>query len=291
MHIRKVLWGAAILLLGFACSGPKNLVSLKTDAENFAAAGNYQQAFTTWKQHFTKVGIEAAAGADFASAANIALMADDTVQAKQWFDQARYKSFADAKMYQNLATIYRSEDNLSKELSALEYFTENFSQENASVNTRLFAIYNEIDNQEKALAMWEKMDAAGKSSEDNLTALLGIYKKQENKTAGDSIANLVLTQNPENIAALEWNAKKYYWAGQKRYDREMVKYNKKKTRKNYNILLKELKLVTADFKKALPYLNKLWKNDKNKEYASYFVNIYARFGDKQKVSYYKKFTK
>ena len=71
----------------------------------------------------------------------------------------------------------------------------------------------------------------------------------------------------------------------------MKAYEKNKTRKQYNVLVKELDLVTADFKKALPYLEKLWKQNPGKEYAGYFANIYARFGDEKKAGYYKNYMK
>jgi hypothetical protein len=62
-------------------------------------------------------------------------------------------------------------------------------------------------------------------------------------------------------------------------------------RKNYAILLKQLELVTSDFKKALPYLNKLWKLDPGTEYAAYFANGYVLFGDETKTSYCKNYRK
>lgn len=291
MAKKKLLWGAAMAVFLVSCGAPKVLTTPKTEATNFEATGNYSQALTAWTSYFETTAIEEVAGADFAQAAKTAFKAGNAAQAISWFDQARYKNYADADMYQTLAAIYQQQDNLSKELSALEYITENYGSDNNEVNARLLAIYTEIDASDKALEVWSKMDGASKNKEENLDHYFEVNKALENEAVCDSLADVLLGKNPERLEALEWNAKKYYWAGQNRYEREMAKYNANKTRKNYNTLLKELDLVTADFKKALPYLNKLWKLNPGKEYAGYLANIYARFGNEDKTKFYQNYMK
>ncbi|MFV0591611.1 MAG: tetratricopeptide repeat protein [Draconibacterium sp.] len=188
-----------------------------------------------------------------------------------------------------MAEIYRSEDNLSKELSALESYVEQYGNDNQKVNERLFQLYAEISSWEKANGLWQKMSNASQQTESNLETFLEVNKKLDNNAKCDSIASALLTVNSDHFEALDWMAKKFYWAGQNRYDTEMEKYEQNKTRKQYALLLKELDLVTADFKKALPYLEKLWEQKPGKEYASYLANIYARFGDEKKVDFYKKY--
>ncbi len=101
----------------------------------------------------------------------------------------------------------------------------------------------------------------------------------------------LLDLNPRHPAALEWNAKKYFWQGENRYKREMEAYENNKTTRQYRILLKELKKSTRDYKKALGFFEKLWavKPSERERYASYLATIYARFGDKEKADHYKKF--
>ncbi|WP_319590370.1 hypothetical protein [uncultured Draconibacterium sp.] len=291
MAKNKLLWGLMIALFFASCGAPKVLTTAKNEAESFEAQGNFSQALSAWTSYFNTTEIEAVAGADFAQAAKTAFKAGNAAQAVGWFDQARYKNYADAEMYKTLAAIYQQQDNLSKELSALEYVKDNYGTESADVNARLLAIYTEIDANEKAVAVWKTMDSSSKNEEANLQKYFEVNKALEREAVCDSLANVLLDKNAENLEALEWNAKKYYWAGQNRYEREMAKYNANKTRKNYNTLLKELDLVTADFKKALPYLNKLWKLNPGKEYAGYLANIYARFGDEEKTEYYKNYMK
>ncbi|MDX8339711.1 hypothetical protein SLH46_10985 [Draconibacterium sp. IB214405] len=291
MAKKKLLWGAVMAIFLASCGAPKVLTTQKTEATNFEATGNYSQAVTAWASYFETTANEEVAGADFAQAAKTAFKAENSAQAISWFDQARYKNYADAEMYQTLAAIYKQEDNLSKELSALEYIIENYGTDNNDVNSRLLAIYTEIDANDKALAVWETLDSESKNTEANLDNYFTVNKALENEAVCDSLAKVLLEKNPEHLNALDWNARKYYWAGQNRYEREMAIYNANKTRKNYNTLLKELDLVTADFKKALPYLNKLWKAKPGKVYAGYLANIYARFGDEEKTDYYKNYMK
>lgn len=291
MAKKKFLWGAVMAIFLASCGAPKVLTTQKTEATNFEATENYSQALMAWTSYFETTAIEDVAGADFAQAAKSAFKAGNAAQAISWFDQARYKNYADADMYQTLAAIYKQEDNLSKELSALEYIIDNYGTFNNEVNVRLLTIYTEIDSNDKALEVWKTLDAESKNVESNLDNYFAVNKALENNAVCDSLAEVLLDKKPEHLDALEWNAKKYYWAGQSLYEREMAKYNANKTRKNYNTLLKELDLVTADFKKALPYLDKLWKLQPGKEYAGYLANIYARFGDEEKTEYYKNYMK
>ena len=113
----------------------------------------------------------------------------------------------------------------------------------------------------------------------------------KNSNVCDSVSLVLLEKNPEHFEALEWNAKKFYWLGENRYQSELAKYEKNKINKQYRILLKELDLATADLKKSLIYLEKLWKIEQGKEYASYFASIYARFGDEKKSKSYQKYMK
>ncbi|MCK3684846.1 hypothetical protein [Maribellus sp. YY47] len=288
MRFSKFILFVITPFLIYSCSAPKVLTNAKTEAETYEAAGNYAAALAQWKSFVESTPIEQIEGADFAKAAKLAFKAGDSETAKSWFDQARYKNYADAEMYQTLAEIYQSEGNLSKELSALETYVEQNGSGNEKVNGRLFQLYAEISSWELANQFWGKIGEKAQQNEDNLETYLEVNKKLENDAKCDSVASALLFVNPDQTDALDWMAKKYYWAGQNRYETEMKKYEENKTRKQYTTLLKELDLVTADFKKALPYLEKLWEQKPGKEYASYLANIYARFGDEEKVDFYKK---
>lgn len=289
MNFRTFLGLVVMVMILGACSAPKVLVSNKENAEKAALEGNFKQAVEAWKQYFSKTEIEETEGAVFAQAAQIAYKIGDTNLAINWYDQARYKNYANEDMYLTLAKIYRTQKNISKELSALEYVAENFNEKSVEINKRLFEIYYEIKLYDKALEAWKKLDLDLKNDLSNLTIYLLINESLQDSTVCDSVSQAILEIEPKQLDALEWMAFKYYWMGENRYQREMKKYNENKTTKQYKILLKELDKSTADFKKSLSYFTKLWDLKPGEKYASYFVNIYARFGDEDKVKYYQEF--
>lgn len=283
-----------IIVLFAACSGPKIIApppSGKAIAEKATAEGKYAEAVAAWKNHFSEQTLASIPGEDYATAAQMAYKNGDSNQAISWFDQARYKNFASDDMYSTLSEIYREQQNISKELGALEFYASNFSENLNEVKQRLFAIYFELKLTDNALETWAKMDVTSKNELTNLKTFFSINKQKENSEVCDSLAMVILDREPANVSALEWIGNKYYWLGENRYQREMEKYNKNKTNKQYKILLTELDLATADFKRALPYFEKLWNIESGEKYASYFINIYARFGDEPKVNYYKKYVK
>ena len=281
----------ALVLIAAACGGPKNLTQYKQNAEQAISEGNYAQAVEAWGIYFNgqKEAENEISGAEYAEAAKTAFKAGMNSQAVEWFDEARWAGYADEEMYTTLAEIFKGMDNLSKELTALEYYYDNFSKDNPEVNSRLFSIYDEIDQDKKALAVWEKLPLEKQRERENIEKFFDINKKLENEEVVDSVSSDLLEINPDHTGALEWEAMKYYWRAENRYQREMEKYNNNKTRSQYRILLDELDKVTADFKIALSYFEKLWEQNPGEKYAPYMANIYARFNDEQKASYYRKF--
>ncbi len=290
MNLRNIAAGILIGILA-GCGAPKMLVSYQQNALEETSQGNYIQAVEAWKQHFSQQPVEQTEGAVFAQAAQTAFLAGNENQSIDWFDQARFKNFASSEMYLTLSKIYHSQNNLSKELGALEFYSENFAENAEVVYNRLFEIYQEIDSEEKALQAWAKTSNEFKNEVVNLSQFFRLNQKLENVPLCDSLSLVILEKDAGNVAALEWNAQKYYWLAENRYQQEMEKYNRNKTTKQYRLLLKELDLVTADFKKALPYFEKLWIINPGEKYAGYLANIFARFGDEKKSGYYQRFLK
>ncbi|QGY47071.1 hypothetical protein GM418_26440 [Maribellus comscasis] len=288
MRIEKYIAIIGILALA-SCSGPKSLTSFKDNAENAALQGNHNLAVESWQQYFNQQPAEEINGASYAKAAQSAFQVGNNELAVNWFDQARYKNFSSAEMYASLAKIFRTEDNLSKELSALEFYTENFNENLSEINARLFEIYYEIEMFDRALTVWDKLEQTSKNELANQEKFFQINLEKKNTEVCDSLSLVILEKDSQNIEALEWNAKKFYVKAENRYKEEMEKYNKNKTTKQYRILLEELEKVTADFKKALPFFEKLWEINPEEKYAGYMANIYARFGNEEKSNYYKKY--
>ncbi|MFW5756323.1 MAG: hypothetical protein ACOCWK_06950 [Tangfeifania sp.] len=287
----KKIFLIGLIIMAISCGGPKNLVQNKQNAEQAAAQGNFEQAVSEWKTYFDQKNEagDTISGAEYAEAAQAAYNADMETQAVSWFDEARWAEYADEEMYLTLAEIFKGMDNLSKELTALEYYYDNFGKGNPDVNSRLFSIYDEIDHHEKALDIWETLPEEKQREKENIEKFFAMNLKLENEEVLDSLSTELLEVNPDHTEALEWNAMKYYWKAENLYKREMQKYENNKTRSQYRKLLEQLDVVTANFKKSLTYFEKLWEQNPGEKYAPYMANIYARFNDGQKAEYYRKF--
>jgi tetratricopeptide (TPR) repeat protein len=274
-----------------SCGTPKVVMNYKADAEQAEQAGNFNEAFTAWNNYITQMQSrgEDIDGNIFGKAAKTAFKAEKYGESLKWFEQAGYKGFSDAEMYLMLSELFKSIDNLSKELETLEYYADNFNASNTNVNKRLFSIYYTIDEHEKALKVWDRIPTDSINSEKLLENYFIINKKADNKDIADKVSLDLLKMNPENVYALEWNAMKYYWLAENKYQREMKKYEQNKTGLQYVLLKKELNQVTANFRKSLQYFQKLWELNPGKKYAPYMANIHTRFDEDQKSAYYRQF--
>ncbi|MDD4225608.1 MAG: hypothetical protein WCY58_01065 [Mariniphaga sp.] len=287
----KIYFVLFILWLITGCGVPKHVVSYIDLAKTAENEGDYKRAADAWKNYFSQFPVmNEVEGSVYAGAALTAYKAGDMGQAIAWFDQARYRDFASAEMYSTLAGIFKKQDNLSRELSALEYLQKNFEGRVEGVNSRLFSIYNEIDLVEKALGAWNNMNPEAKNDVQHLDQYFRMNKKLGNEVVCDSLSLVILEKNPNHVNTLEWQAKKYYNQAESNYVNHMTKYENNKTRKQYRILLNELEKLTADFKQALGYFEKLWELNpgSQSEYAGYISNIYIRFNDEKNALKYRK---
>ena len=295
MNNKLFLILAIIAIFFGACTAPKQVIHYDQLAINSADSGNYSQAITEWntyinqqKQNALEIDPKA-----YAELGKNYFALEQYTDAEINFDKASDANYADAEMYVMMSKRYKMKDNLSKEITALEYYRDHFSNDKDSsmMRNRLFETSLESENWEQAESIWAQMDESSKKNEKYLLIYFTMNKKLDYKEKCDDIALQLLSINNKNTEALDWMAKKYYKRAEDRYQKAMAVYNKRKTTKNYKILLKELDQVTIDFKKSLEYFEPLWKMEDGKKYAVYLANIYARFDDKKKSQYYKKFIK
>jgi tetratricopeptide (TPR) repeat protein len=295
MNNKLILTLAIIAIFFGACTAPKQIIHYDQLAINSADSGNYSQAITEWntyinqqKQNALEINPKA-----YAELGKNYFALEQYTDAEINFDKARDANYADAEMYVMMSQRYKMKDNLSKEITALEYYRDHFSNDKDSsiMRNRLFETSLESENWEQAESIWAQMDESSKKNEKYLLIYFKMNKNLNHKEKCDEIALQLLSINNKNTEALDWMAKKYYKLAEDRYQNAMAVYNKRKTTKNYKILLKELDQVTIDFKKSLEYFEPLWDMEGGKKYAVYLANIYARFDDKTKSQYYKKYIK
>lgn len=284
-----------VIVLLNSCGTPKQIIQYDQLAIQSSETGNYQQAIAEWNQYL-EAKKQLAQEPDpkaYAELGKAHFLLEQFEQAESEFDMARNKNYADPTMYVMMSERYRMIDNLSKEITALEYYRDHFpaDENNSMMRNRLFESYIKSENWEDANNTWIKMDSISKEEETHLQEYFTLNKKLEQTEICDQLAQQLLSKNSQNAEALEWLAKKYYNLAEDQYQSSMAAYEKNKTNKQYKILLKELDDVTANFKKSLKYFEPLWDMPDGKKYASYLANIYARFDDKKKSDYYKSFLK
>jgi len=283
-----------------SCSGGKQISAGIQKGEDDFQLGKYEEALAEWekvidwyeqhdKQNECPVYAEAADAADHLGQVDNAI---------SYLKKDIYSNHVNAKTYFDLASLYRDTDNLSKELETLESYVNQYPEGKNidEVNHRLFEIYIESENWQKADTIWNKLSADDHADPDLIEGLFTVNKELKNDKACDTLANELLELDDNNLVALEWMAKKYFWKAENLYQEELKAYDNNKTNRQaydnnktnrqYNQLLKALDVVTADFKTSLKYFMKIYDQEPTKETAKYIGDIYNRLDDKKKAEYY-----
>ncbi len=279
------------LYLLTSCSTSARFTTLNRQGEDALKAGNTKEALALFDESIK--AYESSGKAKecpvYTEAAFAAMKLGDTSQALGYLEKAKYTASENEECRYGLALCYRHIDNLSKEMDALQTYREKYPKgENiARVNRRLFSVYVESENDEKAVALWNDLTPNQKSEPSALSEYFTVNKRMNNSAVCDSLATILLQHNKNQVQALEWKAKKYYDRAENLYQKEMKAYKQHKTRRQYAHLLKQLDKVTADFKKSLAFYKKLYALNPEEKYARKLANIYYRLDDKKKAEYYR----
>ncbi|MCD4771891.1 MAG: hypothetical protein K8R41_00755 [Bacteroidales bacterium] len=291
MNIKNFFYGLAIIIMLGGCTAGSYISKTNQTAETAYLAGDYNSALIAWEEIITayKSKGKKAEGKVYCDAGKAALALGQNEKAITYLNEALYAEYADAEMYFALAKAYQNIDNLSKEIMALEDYKNKFPEEKEikQVWKRLFETYVESENWDLGLELWVKLDDESRSENKILEGYLIVNQELGNDDVCDEMANQLLKNNADNIVALEWKAKKYFYKAENRYQKEMAAYEKHKTRKQYAKLLKALDVVNENFRVSLKYYKKLYKLNPDSLYAHYLGNIYARFNDKEKAAFYR----
>ncbi len=293
-EMMKYLIGLAPIILIFLVSGcgtGKQLAQKKETAETYYMAGNYSDALIAYREiiEVYESNSNSAECSVYTKAGESALKTDNTKLAVDYLKKASNSNFVVESTYFYLANAYGQIDNLSLEMMALVDYLKKYPEGNEveAVKIRLFYIYTESDNFEKALELWPDVYAYNQQDMQLLEAYFSINKSLDNTDTCNDVAQQLLSLNADNLVALNWFGKQYYRKAEDRYQKEMKAYDNHKTNKQYRILLKALDVVTADFKKSLTYFKKLYSIEPTAENANYLSHIYGRLSDKKKEAYYK----
>lgn len=267
---------------------PENERQAAIDA---AASGQYTEAVSAWGNYFATMNAlsKSIEPGDFAAAGSSAFQSGDYSLAVKWFDEARFSNYSDVDMYLAYAVIFQSQDNISRELNALNHLRDSYADraEAAGVSLRLFEI-NSITNPDNARALWHELPEVVRSTEPMLDRWFQLNLTGDDPRLLDTVSFKLLQLNARHRAALEWQAEKYYNMAEVRYQEEMQKYNRNRTHVQYQFLLNSLREISEIFRQSLRYFEVLWELNPNPGYAAYISNIYVRFDDRDRAEHYRR---
>ncbi|NOY51370.1 MAG: hypothetical protein GXO88_12530 [Chlorobi bacterium] len=278
------------LFITVSCDSGKSLTQTRQTAQAAYNSGDYAKALELWEGIIKSYGkkSEEKQCPVYTEAGMAAMKLGQVEIAEQYLKQASWGNLSTAETYLSLSELYKDKDNLSLELENLETYAKKYpeGQDIGYVDMRLFKLYGEIGSYDKSLGFWNKLNSESQSGIEAQELLIKVYSGLGMNTEAVSRAKTILSTDPDNIAANKWLANHYFWKAEKRYQKEMNIYKKKKTRKQYSHLLKVIDEVAIEFKQALKYGRKLYTLEPNQENAKLLGNTYDRLNYKDKAKYY-----
>lgn len=281
-----------IVIMFDGCGTGNQIAQKNATADSYFKAGNYKEALLSYNEIIQQYenNNNSTACPIYTNAGESALKTGDDKLAISYLSKARHTNSANENTYFLLGEGYKQIDNLSMEISTLEDYMKLYpnGKHISIVRIRLFYTYVESENFDKALLLWPDINDDDKKSVKLLETYFIANKELDNNDSCNDIAKELLSVEKDNLIALEWFGKQYYNKAENRYQIEIKAYEKNKTKKQYNILIKALEVVTIDFKKSLTYFKKIYTLQPTSQNARYLSNIYDRLSDKKKAAYYKK---
>lgn len=288
MKLSNILKLSVVVVILHSCATTK----LAEEGNKAYQSGNYETALTKYDQiiESKESSGKKAKAAVYAKAGQAALTLEQTNKARKYLESARALQYSSPELYSGLASIYKTIDNLSKEITALETYRKKYPQgeEVEAINARLLETYVESENWDYAVDLWPGIEAQAQSDVDMLADYLIVNKNLENTVTTEELAKKIYELDPDNIVFLEYYAEKYFWLAENLYVKEMNAYKNNRTRSQYNKLLKALEEVWPNYQKSRDLFLKLYKIDPKPEYAEYLARIYTRYKDEKKAAYYEK---
>lgn len=290
----SILFFISVILLStiIACSSLRQVSELGQRADQAYEAGDLQGAYELYVRiiETTPSRDQLSDGHVYNRAGVLAFKFGDTGKSLDYLELARHTPAADADTYITLARAYREVDNLSREITNLERYIEHFPNgDDADVaRKRLFETYVESMNWHLAADLWGDLPGDPYRDKDLMEAYLLMHKALGNDEKATDIAEKLLDMNPNNIPALDHLARKHFNEAVSRHNREMRAYEQNRTHRQYAILLEAFEIINTDFRIALDYFKRLYRQDPRPEYAGFLANIYERFQDEENARYYQR---
>jgi tetratricopeptide (TPR) repeat protein len=285
----------SLLFLGFISCNVLRPVVVEVDPEQAASeaymAGDFETALAEYEALIAaqRERQEEVNGHYFKCAGLAAFELDETTRALDHLERAQHTDAVDDLTYAALAKAYRRIDNLSREITHLENYLNNYPDgtEAPAFRLRYFETLVESRQWDEAYALWPQLDEPSRESETLINQFYQVNLALGHEEAADALAEQLIALNPDNYDALDRLARRYYDRADARHQKEMAAYDRNRTQRQYAQLLEAFDVLNQDFRKSLTYFLKLYDINPTREYASYLRNIYTRFQDDERARYYR----
>jgi tetratricopeptide (TPR) repeat protein len=271
------------------CTTTLSLADLQNKAEVAYHEGDYATALQHYKKLIEKWNSNHTFEENpyYDKAGHAAFALKQYNMANDYFAHSMHYGTAGVQTYLTLIDYNREINNFSREMTTLKGLIEKFPDvaPETGAHERLFEMYVETGRWQEAAA--ETKHIGRESDAGLLEQMLMVYNRIGNNEEEANIARQLLEMDSNNIAALEWQAKKYFEAAEARYNAETEAYEHNKSRRQYAQLLKGYEEAGEDYRKARDIFERLYKQNPERRYAIYLYNIYARFQDEEKANYYR----
>ena len=273
-----------------SCFPTKQVNELKYYANSAMEAGDYISSLDIYKKI---IQLHNDRNRDVESdiylkAGLVAWKLNETSKTIDFLEKAKSDGDRSPEVYYILSKAYLEIDNLSREITNLEEYVDNYPQ-GMKINeaqNQLFIAYVKSRNWQLAAEMWPKVNPHFREQSKTLTARLKLLAEQGKDKESIDVARKVIALDAQNILALEVLAQGYYQKAEENYTKEMRAYEQNRTMRQYRQLLKELEIINANFRTSRDYFEKLYELDPNPRYANFLGNIYTRFDNKQRAEYF-----
>jgi hypothetical protein len=261
-------------------------------AEEAFLAGSYEAALAKYETLIEerRTRDEEVDGAFFRGAGLSAGAMGETGKVLEYLEPIRHDRAAGAEVFAALAKAYREVDNLSREITSLEVYIEDYPEgpEYNALRRRYFETLVESMNWEQALALWPQIEGETRADEALLNMYFTVNDAMGKEEAANEIAGALLDLNPDNADALNRLGRMHFNRALEIYERENRAYERNRTHRQYNQLLQAYEVMNQELRTALRHFLRLYELEPSRETASFLRNIYTRFNDEERAGYYER---
>ncbi|MCU4176243.1 tetratricopeptide repeat protein [Carboxylicivirga sp. N1Y90] len=281
----RVLLTIILAVTLFACNPLAKLPGIQNGADAAFDLGDFEKAYQLYTEYVNLAEANQAEVSDavYAKLAKASLETDKFGEAKTLYAKLLDKNQDDDLLLEYAQGLQKG-GKLEDELALWNKYEVKDTKVMQRQLERQVALNAELGNNAEVVSLYEA------AKDDELTkettfAYVKALAEEDQSTKAKKVSKDLIKANPDYKEALEWGGKYFYELADKRYKYEMAKYNKKKNATTYAYLRRDLKKVSADFRTARGYFEKLREMEpENKSYIKYLKNCYLRLEQKDKAA-------